>query len=99
VKREMRATVSAGALGCWPEWPSAMKSSPFGATTMLHGSVSAPSCGWPATPGLPIVMRTFPSWSNFTTVWPAGFAFGFFCLSLSFMPRMSTTQMLPSRSW
>src|SRR6185436_2818138 len=82
VNREMRATVLAGASGCWPEWPSAMKRSPFGATTMLHGSVSAPSCGWPATPGFPIVISTFPSWSNLTTVWPAGLASGNFVLSL-----------------
>ena len=74
-----------------------MKRSPLGATTMLHGSVSA-SGGLPATPGVPIVMRTLPSGSNFTTVWPAGLASGYFSFSLAFIARMSTTQTLLSRS-
>ena len=46
-----------------------MKRSPFGATTMLFGSVSA-SGGSPATPGLPIVSSTLPSGLNLVTVWP-----------------------------
>jgi len=46
-----------------------MKRSPLGATTMLHGSVSA-SGGLPAMPGVPIVMRTLPSGSNLTTCGP-----------------------------
>ncbi len=54
VNLEMRATVSGGAFGCCPLCPSAMKMSPFGATTMLVGSVSA-SGGLPATPGLPML--------------------------------------------
>jgi hypothetical protein len=73
--------------------------SPLAATTMLQGSVSAPSCGLPATPGLPIVISTLPFGSNLTTVWPAGPALGFLACSLLFMLRMSTTHTLPSRSW
>jgi len=67
VNLEIRATVAGVAVGCCPLCPSAMKISPFGATTMLVGSVSA-SGGLPATPGLPMVSNTLPSGLNLTTV-------------------------------
>src|SRR5882672_7031240 len=71
--------------------------SPFEAKAMLHGSVSA-SGGSPATPGVPITASSLPSGENFSTACPAGFAFGDFAFSRGFIERMSTTQMLPSRS-
>src|SRR5262249_18789687 len=62
------------------------KMSPLGATKTSDGplKVSGPS---PATPGLPSVIRTFPSELNLTTVWP-----------LPLPPLPSVTQTLPSRS-
>src|SRR5882762_2128737 len=97
VNREMRATVSGVAFSPCPEWPSATKISPFGATSTLHGSVRA-SGGFPAIPARPSVSSTFPSGLNFTTVWPLPIASGFFFSSRSFAPRISTTHTLPSRS-
>src|SRR5882762_7994186 len=97
VNREMRATVSGVAFSPCPEWPSATKISPFGATSTLHGSVRA-SGGFPAIPARPSVSSTFPSELNFTTVWPLPIASGFFFSSRSFAPRISTTHTLPSRS-
>src|SRR5215472_15941764 len=66
--------------------PSATKMSPLGATKTSDGplKVSDPS---PATPGLPRVIKTFPSELNLTTVWP-----------LPLPPLPSVTQTLPSRS-
>jgi hypothetical protein len=58
-----------------------MKRSPFGASTMLQGSVSEPCAGLPAMPGLPIVIRIRPSRSNFTAVCPAAGAFGYLAFS------------------
>ena len=75
-----------------------MKMVPSGAMTMLQGSFSE-SGALPATPGVPMVMRTLPSWSNFQTAWPAGFWSGYLMRSRLLVPRMSTTQMFPSRSW
>src|SRR5215831_15097462 len=64
---------------------------------MPHGSLSAAG-GSPATPGVPITASSFPSGENFITAWPAGLAFGYFAFSRGLYERMSTTQMLPSRS-
>ena len=55
-----------------PPCPSATKMSPFGATRTSEGplKVSGPS---PETPGLPNVIKSFPSGLNFITVWPLPF--------------------------
>src|ERR1700726_1866042 len=67
-------------------WPSAMKISPFGATTTSDGPLSSLS-PLPATPGLPIVISRRPSGLSFSAVWP-----------LPFSPLPSVTQTLPSLS-
>src|SRR6202030_3724662 len=67
-------------------WPSAMKMSPFGATTTSDGPLSSLS-PLPATPGLPIVIITRPAGVNFIAVSPR---------PLPAWP--SVTQTLPSLS-
>ncbi len=70
-----------------PPCPSATKISPLGATRMSEGALKV-SGVLPATPGLPKVINSLPSWLNFITVWP---------LPL-FMARPSVTQILLSGS-
>ena len=69
-----------------PPCPSATKISPFGAVATSDGMLKA-SGPSPATPGLPSVNRTLPSWLNLTTTWP-----------FPSLPCPSVTHTLPSRS-
>ena len=73
----------------FPEWPSDTKMSPLGAiaTPVGRSNVTGPV---PATPGVPIVIRTFPSGLSLRTVWPV---FGTVGSSL-----VSVVQIFPSRS-
>src|SRR6266540_1391562 len=75
----MRALVS-------PPWPSATKTSPFGAVVTADGALNS-SGPAPATPGLPSVINTLPSGLNLNTWCP-----------LPGRPRPSVTHTLPSRS-
>ena len=90
----MRATVSGGASGFWPSWPSPTKISPLGAVTMSHGVLSTGPVPSPATPGWPSVSKSSPAGLSLMTTWPFPVVAG----SSGVGPRASVTHTFPSAS-